>query len=62
MTRWSRGRAHVGAGYLYLPAGAVPSYFPVSGGTFSGPAISSVVDASLAELEAKHVAGVTFPS
>ena len=50
-----------GRGYLYLPAGPVPSYSPVAGGTFSGPSISSVVDASLAELEAHQVAGVTFP-
>ena len=53
-------RAHVGTGYVYLPAGAVPSYFPESGGTFSGPAISSVVDASLTELASKNVSGVTF--
>jgi hypothetical protein len=49
-----------GPGYLYLPAGPVPSYSPVAGGTFSGPSISSVVDASLAELEAYQVAGVSF--
>ena len=52
--------AHVGKGYVYLPAGAVPSYFPESGGTFSGPSISSIVDASLTALAAKNVSGVTF--
>jgi hypothetical protein len=52
--------AHVGTGYVYLPAGAVPSYFPESGGTFSGPSISSIVDASLTALAAKNVSGVTF--
>ena len=52
--------AHVGTGYVYLPAGAVPSYFPESGGTFSGPSVSSVVDASLTALAAKNVSGVTF--
>lgn len=52
--------AHVGKGYVYLPAGAVPSYFPESGGTFSGPSISSTVDASLTALAAKNVSGVTF--
>lgn len=51
---------HVGAGYVYLPAGAVPSYFPESGGTFSGPSISSIVDASLTALAAMNVSGVTF--
>lgn len=53
-------RTHVGTGYFFLPAGAVPSYFPESGGMFSGPAISSVVDASLTELASKNVSGVTF--
>jgi hypothetical protein len=52
--------ARVGTGYVYLPAGAVPSYFPESGGTFSGPSISSIVDASLTALAAKNVSGVTF--
>jgi hypothetical protein len=47
-------------GYLYLPAGAVPSYCPESGGAFTGPSLSSVIDASLTELAAKAVAGVTF--
>lgn len=47
-------------GYLYLPAGAVPTFSPESGGSFSGPSISSIVDASLTDLEAHHVAGVTF--
>ena len=51
-----------GPGYLYLPAGPVPSYSPVAGGTFAGPSLSSAVDASLAELEAHQVAGVTFGS
>ena len=50
-----------GPGYLYLPAGPDESFSPVATGTFSGPAISSVPDASLAELEAHHVAGVSFP-
>ncbi|MGB9376481.1 MAG: hypothetical protein WCB04_03105 [Mycobacteriales bacterium] len=51
-----------GLGYLYLPAGAYESYSPVATGVFSGPTIDSVPDASLAELEAGHVAGVSFPS
>ena len=50
-----------GPGYLYLPAGPEESFSPVATGTFSGPAIGSVPDASLAELEAHHVAGVSFP-
>ena len=50
-----------GPGYLYLPAGPDESFSPVATGTFSGPAISSVPDASLAELEVHHVAGVSFP-
>jgi hypothetical protein len=52
----------VGDGYLYLPAGPWASYSPVAAGTFSGPSIDSVVDASLAELKAHHAAGVSFPS
>ena len=52
--------ARVGKGYVYLPAGAVPSFFPESGGTFSGPSISSIVDVSLTALAAKNVSGVTF--
>jgi hypothetical protein len=51
-----------GPGYLYLPAGPDESFSPVATGTFSGPAIDSTPDASLAELEARHVAGVAFPS
>ena len=51
-----------GPGYLYLPAAAVPSFSPVATGVFLGPALSSVPDASLAELEAYGVAGVAFPS
>ena len=51
-----------GPGYLYLPAGPDESFSPVATGTFSGPAIDSIPDASLAELEAHHVAGVSFPS
>lgn len=51
-----------GSGYLYLPAGPVASFSPVAVGTFSGPALSSVPDASLAELEAYGAAGVSFPS
>jgi len=51
-----------GPGYLYLPAGPDPSYSPVASGTFSAPSITSVVDASLAELEAHQMAGVSFPS
>ena len=50
-----------GPGYLYLPAGPDESFSPVATGTFSGPAIDSIPDASLAELEAHHVAGVSFP-
>jgi hypothetical protein len=50
-----------GPGYLYLPAGPFESFSPVASGTFSGPAIDSVPDASLAELKAHHVAGVSFP-
>jgi len=50
-----------GPGYLYLPAGPDESFSPVATGTFSGPAIDSIPDASLAELEARHVAGVSFP-
>ncbi len=50
-----------GDGYLYLPAGPCASYSPVAGGTFSGPTIDSVVEASLAELENHQVAGVSFP-
>ena len=37
------------------------SFSPVATGTFSGPCIDSVPDASLADLEAHHVAGVSFP-
>ena len=51
-----------GPGYLYIPAGPDESFSPVATGTFSGPAIDSIPDASLAELEAHHVAGVSFPS
>jgi hypothetical protein len=51
-----------GAGYLYLPGGAYESFCPVSTGVFSGVAIDSVADASLAELAAQHVAGVSFPA
>jgi hypothetical protein len=51
-----------GAGYLYLPAGAYESFCPMSTGVFSGVAINSVADASLAELAAQHVAGVSFPA
>ena len=50
-----------GPGYVYLPAGPYESFSPVATGTFSGPAIDSIPDASLAELEAHHVAGVSFP-
>lgn len=49
-----------GRGYLYLPAGAMASYSPAAGGTFTGPMLSWAPDASLAELEAHHAAGVTF--
>ncbi|HEY8870086.1 MAG TPA: hypothetical protein VIM30_11965, partial [Candidatus Limnocylindrales bacterium] len=55
---WS---ASVAMGYLYLPAGPLASYTPESAGGFVGPSISTIVDASLAELEAHGVAGVTFP-
>jgi hypothetical protein len=51
-----------GPGYLYVPAGPAASYSPVAGLTFTGPSINSTVDASLAELEAHQVAGVTFPT
>ncbi len=50
-----------GPGYLYLPAGPDESFSPVATGTFSGPVIGSIPDASLAALEAHHVAGVSFP-
>jgi hypothetical protein len=52
-------QASVMDGYLFLPAGPRQSYCPESGGTFSGPAVSWVVDATLTELEAKGVSGVT---
>jgi hypothetical protein len=51
-----------GHGYLYLPAGPYESFSPVATGTFTGPAINSVPDASLAALEAQHIPGVSFPS
>ena len=51
-----------GPGYLYLPAGPYASFSPVATGAFAGPSINSVPDASLAELEAYHVAGISFPS
>ncbi|MFN8192768.1 MAG: hypothetical protein U0R80_00625 [Nocardioidaceae bacterium] len=51
-----------GRGYLYLPAGPGPSYCPASTGGFVEPNVDSVPDASLAELEAHRVAGVTFQS
>lgn len=47
-------------GYLYLPAGAMASYSPVASGSFVSPSLSSAADASLAELAAHRVAGVTF--
>jgi hypothetical protein len=50
------------AGYLYLPAGACASFCPVSAGTFIGPSISAVADASLAALAAQQVSGVSFPA
>ena len=50
-----------GPGYLYLPAGPDASFSPVSMGTFSGPAIDTIPDTSLAELEAHQAAGVSFP-
>jgi hypothetical protein len=49
-------------GYLFLPAGPYESFCPVASGSFAGPAINSVPDASLAQLDAFHAAGVTFPS
>jgi len=51
-----------GLGYLYLPAGPRPTYCPAATGTFTGPNLDWAVDTSLAELDAKQVAGVTFPS
>jgi hypothetical protein len=51
-----------GAGYLYLPAGPAASFSPVATGTFLGPAIGGMPDASLAELETHQAAGVSFPS
>lgn len=51
-----------GTGYLYLPAGACESFCPMSTGVFSGVAIGSDADASLAELAAQQVAGVSFPA
>jgi hypothetical protein len=54
-------QASVVEGYLYLPAGPRPSYCPESGGTFAGPNVSWVVDATLTDLEAKGASGVTFP-
>jgi hypothetical protein len=51
-----------GPGYLYLPAGPDESFSPVATYAFAGLAIDSVPDASLAELEAHHAAGVSFPS
>jgi hypothetical protein len=51
-----------GHGYLYLPAGPEASFCPVTAGGFSGPAIDSVRDSSLTELEAHQAAGVSFPS
>jgi len=50
-----------GPGYLYLPAGPDESFSPVATGAFSGLAVNSVPDASLAELEARKAAGVSFP-
>ena len=52
--------APVSQGFLYLPAGASPSFCPESGGVFVNPSISTVVDASLTELETYQMAGVTF--
>jgi hypothetical protein len=48
-------------GYLYLPAGPRASYTPETAGGFVGPSMNTIVDASLADLEAHAVAGVTFP-
>jgi hypothetical protein len=51
-----------GSGYLYLPAGPDASFLPVTAtDTFSSLAINLVPDTSLAELEAHHAAGVSFP-
>jgi hypothetical protein len=54
-------QASVVEGYVYLQAGTRPSYCPESGGTFSGPNVSWVVDATLTELDAAGASGVTFP-
>ena len=48
-------------GYLFLPAGPFASFCPVAGGLFSGPAIDSIPDSSLAQLDTFHAAGVSFP-
>jgi hypothetical protein len=51
-----------GPGYLYMPAGPAASFSPVATGSFGGPAIDSIPDASLATLEALQVSGVSFPA
>jgi hypothetical protein len=48
-------------GYLFLPAGPYESFCPVASGSFAGPAIDATPDTSLAQLDAFHVAGVSFP-
>jgi hypothetical protein len=46
--------------YLHLPGGSVPSYSPVSSGTFTSPAVSTSTGSTLAALAAGTVSGVTL--
>lgn len=54
--------ATVGKGYLYLPAGPEPSFFPFVGETFANLDLNSDAEATLSELKARGAAGVSFPS
>jgi hypothetical protein len=47
-------------GYVFLPADAVASYSPVSTGAFESPNVSSWTSTSLADLDTRHISGVTF--
>lgn len=47
-------------GYVFLPAGAVASYSPVSTGAFDSPNLGSWSSSSLVELDSRHLSGVTF--
>ncbi len=47
-------------GYLFLPAGAVASYSPVSTGPFVSPNVGSWSSGSIIELDTLNVSGVTF--